>query len=578
VSEYTNVSYSSLRSINRLFMRAFRAPLKSVKWDLIAKTSKWFLDSMAPDGEAIDYGDSWSKRGWGSLDPINVLFWEELIGVKAQLSVPVDACKAADYFANKWYAVGLDNPWDLETYWARDWSAITAQCPRTSRAFGSVLRTFFPKGGMGLLRTYLTGATTQAKLAGSGRFAQADQSFLSVSAVPNTNPHRELDFGGLIWSAFGNRLLADWGYGDIASTKSSSGEVSLYDTTENMDFVASGANTLVVPDARDDGEAGTDMSQIKGYAGKITAVAVSGYGGFRLDGSLPYGSTDEDGWMKYFDRWTFAIGGGHYMVIDSFALKDSRPASKVYENWMARSVAPIITSVSPSTAAKAGGTVISIVGDNFAGLTGKSVLINGVACVKYAVVTNQLLRCVVPPSSVTGTAKITLVVNGAKTEDSARLKYGAVAATGSFILPTASPCDARDIANVSVGLSGTNAVLLRPSCSMLANQASESIGRIAGTSLRGGRFYLQSGVESLINRTNNLEQRKIFRFVPNVAVRNDIRVFTLVSGTSEAKLPASSVVKVSCSGKVCFDVIVGAKKRRLTLTPVGGRYEISSFY
>ena len=41
--------------------------------------------------------------------------------------------------------------------------------------------------------------------------------FLALQARPNSFSHSEVDFGTLVWSAWGARLLADFGYGTIAT-------------------------------------------------------------------------------------------------------------------------------------------------------------------------------------------------------------------------------------------------------------------------------------------------------------------------------------------------------------------------
>ena len=66
-------------------------------------------------------------------------------------------------------------------------------------------------GGWGSLRIGKAGAVTYSDLrpASPSRFRQADQVVVAVSAIPNTSPHTELDFGTIIWTAFGNRLIWD---------------------------------------------------------------------------------------------------------------------------------------------------------------------------------------------------------------------------------------------------------------------------------------------------------------------------------------------------------------------------------
>ena len=350
VIEYTNVSYSSLREINNLMMQGFGIPLDSVNWGRTQKTADWYLDSMAPDGAMVDFGDSWDKLGWYTLDPLHMLLWEEMTGAKAVGTVTPDACKVKEYFSNKWFQKGLDDPWSIQPSMARDWIQLVADCDVTGQAGTHV--SLFEDAITGSLRQYLPGTSTFAQQNGL-KYKQADQTYLAVSGVPNDFPHRELDFGALVWSAYGNRLLYDFSYGDIAKTAQGRPYLINDDNgTLLYDNLALGANTLVIEDATQSGYSGgkydndtINSSQIYGERGTLEAVTFSGYDGLRLDSKAVYGANDDElGWLRYFDRWMLSLDDGNFLVIDAFAVKDERPAANVQEYWHTAATAELAES------------------------------------------------------------------------------------------------------------------------------------------------------------------------------------------------------------------------------------------
>jgi cytochrome c peroxidase len=338
IVEYTNVSYSNLREINNLVMQAFGQPLESVAWERIAKTSNWYLNFMAPDGQMVDFGDSWAKRGWSTLDPLHMLLWQEMIGQESIGNVNIDPCIAHEYFSNKWFYRGMDDPWSVQPSMARDWISLVNQCQQ--QVSNSTQISLFEQAQTGALRTFLPGATELAKQ-NNLRFAQADQTFLAVSAVPNDFPHRELDFGGLIWSAYGNRLLYDFGYGEISKAAQKRPYLIKDGDLQLFDNLALGANTLVVEDATQSGYSQgnynndtINTSQIYAERGKIEQTSFGDYKALHLNALNVYGANNSElGWLRYFDRWLIALADGNYLVIDAFAVKEDRGTANVQEYW-----------------------------------------------------------------------------------------------------------------------------------------------------------------------------------------------------------------------------------------------------
>ncbi len=322
---YTSVSFLNLLELNALVMPAFGAPLESVRWDRLKLTADWMLDFIAPDGQTVDFGDSWAKRGWGDFSALYMHLSDEIVAGEVGTA---DPCFVRRYFQNKYYDWGLRDPWSVNPVLAQDWFALAEACPAESLV-GDVEVSIYPFGGWGGIRTWQVGATPMGQEATDVelRYAQADQTFVAVSAVPSEFEHTELDFGTLVWTAYGSRLLWDSGYGSIGD---------VYSTTPDYppDNNPTGHNTLVIPEALLDGDPSTNTSQVDDVAGTIEAVTDLGLSGLHLDGALPYGQNDPDlGWLEQFDRWLLHLDGGQFLVIDSFLLREERGEAMVEERW-----------------------------------------------------------------------------------------------------------------------------------------------------------------------------------------------------------------------------------------------------
>jgi hypothetical protein len=151
---------------------------------------------------------------------------------------------------------------------------------------------------------------------------------LAISAIPNSTPHTELDFGTVIWIAFGNRLIWDFGYGDLTSDR------YLTAPDHNPDQNPTGHSTLVIPEAYRDGDTSTNTSQISGRDGTIQTITVDGHSLMLLDGSQVYGRDDpEYGWMEHFERRVLALESGHMILIDDFKVRSDRGTAAVAEYW-----------------------------------------------------------------------------------------------------------------------------------------------------------------------------------------------------------------------------------------------------
>lgn len=225
--------------VNNLLMGSFGQPNHAVKWGLMGeKTVSWMNENIASDGKFVDFGDVWARKGYANLYLMDMMYWEELVGLKPYGSVQADECQLEDYFANSYYLQAFYDPWAASSHYARDFYSLVSQCQRNQIPAKSLI---YPDYQLGTLRRFLPGSTNTAQEVTSDaiRNRLADQTFLAANAVDNSLPHREVDFGGIIWSAYGNRLLSDWGYGEISKS------YKIFDVVgANGHYVASNEHTL----------------------------------------------------------------------------------------------------------------------------------------------------------------------------------------------------------------------------------------------------------------------------------------------------------------------------------------------
>lgn len=215
---YLGVSISASLEINKLLMASFGQPNHAVKWGLMGeKTTGWMLESIASDGRFADFGDSWARAGYSDMYIMDLLYWKELVGLAPYNSVIADSCLLEEYFASSYYSHAFYDPWKASDNYARDFYTLTQQCQRSDVVTKTLI---YPDYQIGTVRSYLPGATVTAQdiTTNNIRNSLADQTFLAANAVDNSLSHREVDFAGIIWTAYGNRLLSDWGYGELSKS------------------------------------------------------------------------------------------------------------------------------------------------------------------------------------------------------------------------------------------------------------------------------------------------------------------------------------------------------------------------
>ena len=139
-----------------------------------------------------------------------------------------------------------------------------------------------------------------------------------------------MDFATFIWSAWGTRLISEYGYGTIATA------VGPWDTRryEYIDNNPAGHNTLVVREAFKDAEEKINFSQLHLAVGSLDYSRAGVDPGesqcLELDGSIPYGASRKDGWLDLMRRYVCPLSDGTFVLIDLLAVKRNRSALHIY--------------------------------------------------------------------------------------------------------------------------------------------------------------------------------------------------------------------------------------------------------
>lgn len=133
-----------------------------------------------------------------------------------------------------------------------------------------------------------------------------------------------MDFGTFTWSAWGVRLISEYGYGTIATA------VGQWDSRryQYIDNNPAGHNTVVIREAFKDGET-INFSQLHWAVGQIsTAATMTDEIGpcVELDGSVPYGADRPDGWMQIMRRYACPLADGSFVLVDVLQVKKDRTA------------------------------------------------------------------------------------------------------------------------------------------------------------------------------------------------------------------------------------------------------------
>jgi hypothetical protein len=524
-SSYLSTSYAPMISMHLLLQASFGEILHSFNWySAAANLPQWALDNMAPDGTLVDFGDAWADLGYGHIVPLVLALHEEVLGFSSSGSGAPDACQMQLYFMNAYHGNGFSDPWSLPVAIARDWNSISGACGSGVNANSTI--NVYPDYGQGIIRSFVPGASTAAQSATATNpyTRQADQTFITVNAVRNDINHREMDFGALIWTAYGNRLLFDFGYGQIVRNYFE------YDVFQRMggemnnqiDY-ALAANKLVVPSAFSTLSQGWPWerqfytAEPYGTAGKISLQTIDGFDVVLADGTDVLGGSSPaymhrpaaTGPLEYYYRWLVPIENGNFLVIDAFKAHPGKE-SKIQEFWLTND-------------------------DNGAN--------NALCGTPLAQFSSDVRLTLQASDTVLLEPVCAQVPSGTQSETTGRMK-------GIALHPGRFHIDVPDFL---------------PDDPEFQSAALETRDGVAILKMR--------------NRTGGDDRKKLFRWVPDSAVSEDARVFLLQAATAKTGgLVAASTIKVTqnCTAQqACFNVMVGNNTRKITLTKNNGRYQLT---
>ncbi|KYQ91586.1 serine/threonine protein kinase [Tieghemostelium lacteum] len=326
LAHYAAMNIDNVIEIEFLIQYVLGVHVTQVNWDNFkSKSADWVMDNILTDSMTLDFGDSHATQ-YGALTPLFSWYIDEILGNAAKGSTQVDPCKMLRFWMNHYWYGGMDSGFDLhQVVVARNFSALVASCSTLSDRTG-----IYTIGGGGVFKKRL--APTPSGVPLYSRQNQIPFSSFAMQAKYNGYPHAEADFGGIVYSAFGARVIADMSYGTIAKT----------DKALQIDNGAAGANTLVIEDAWDSSNPTIiNRSQFSPVRGTIALKSFNSgtttYEYFELDGSNVYGRNQTTGgWLKRFKRYGISMPDGHYIMIDSITKKDGvasiRPSEYFYSN------------------------------------------------------------------------------------------------------------------------------------------------------------------------------------------------------------------------------------------------------
>ena len=330
VAMYSFMSITGLVGISAMQRASFGFVPNAVDADALAKLVEYHLASMSTDAYTVPFGDSHKKRGWGDFSTLQAAVASEIIGRPATSTL--SPCGAKEYSASLYGSGGLyEDPWRISPeLLTLNLTKLVASCnAAATQPLGGTIQRIFSEGGYASMRIPLLPPGDTLPCFGSGNSelcvknkpSLADNipySFLALQARPNSYPHSEVDFGTFTWSAWGVRLISEYGYGTIATAV---GEWD-FRRYKYIDNNPAGHNTVVIREAFD-GDT-INLSQLHRAVGTIAAVDISGSQCVELDGSVPYGAARPDGWLEIMRRYACPMSDGSFVLMDVLQVKKDR--------------------------------------------------------------------------------------------------------------------------------------------------------------------------------------------------------------------------------------------------------------
>ena len=530
VCQYSIMSLNSQLAIAVLYARAFGEVWGSINTDRLSKGAQWQLDSYDTAGYAIDFGDSHACRGTSTPTLFAAYSAEIVATVSANVAATVDPCLVRRWAALAYY-VTVHDPWQFwPTLVAHDWATAVAQCtinganPGANPLGAARLDVYEAYGAFTIPLLVECSTASAAKFGctnalGPPKLKDAEvYAHLALQARPNAWPHSEVDFGTFKWTAWGQHLIGEFGYGTIGKA------VDRFDARRlaEMDNSPVGHNTIIIREAYYGNSDEINFSQLSYVAGTIKKLMLEQVDLLcaRLDGSEIYGASRTNGWFQRMIRWTCAIGTGSFIIIDSFATQAGRLPQSIY--------GAAYGGPSFAEEARGAGAQDEVLVDNYFHT----------------------------PSWLQGQ-----VIDGWTAEAMAFERSKAP-----------SRCSHTDVELVG-GFNASRAVL-RSRCGLESNTVGDAVGHLNAWSKLGGRF-IYDGLVSSPDRwgVKKLHQHR-FRYegMSTVGPAGDIRVFLLTTHVEPADHTPSWIANCS-EDKSCISVCVGTKLYRFNVSLFNSNFD-----
>ena len=521
---------------------------------LLEGAIRFQLASLAGDGRMVDFGDSHALAGY-SPRTLELAAARRIVLDERGAPLAMTPCQARELCAGMYGSFGIYvDPWRISPVLATlsaELAMLAANCTAAAPAepLGSATVTAFLDGGFAALRVPLMAARPNRSapppcFAPNGGRAEpfcidrampslADAipySLLALNGRPSSFIKSEIDFGTVTWSAWGSRLLSEFGYGTIATTQGG-------DDTRRMAWLdnnPAGHNTLIVREAfqsaaRGDSEDEINFSQFNFVAGQMRVVNVSrggdggggaggggeggGGGGERdggadacvlMDGSDVYGAARPNGWLEVMRRYACPLSEGDtpaFMLLDVLQVKANR--TRLTLDGAGRG-GPAYTEATPAHAA---------------------------------------LHC--EEFFHTETAAV-LATDGSGSPIGQELPFDTEAN------PRSSRCGHVDVSTLGADAAS---VLLRPRCGLGEHREPDGVASISGfASTGGGGRFVVDGLVTAPDRwlTAHSYKKRRFRFVTEAptGVGGDVRAFVLAPAAAHNRSAPPVVRLASCTAAI----------------------------
>lgn len=240
---YSYMSVEDAVELSELQRSAFGVPPRAIveSIPLIERAINFQLESLSGDGRMIDFGDSHAVAGY-SPRTLELAALRRIVHNNESEPLMISSCQARELCAGMYGSFGIYvDPWRITPALAPmsgELSTLAASCTLDDpgEPLGGATEFVFLNGQFASLRLPLMSSSNASSPPpcfepndeGTAPFciqptlpSLADEipySKLALNARPSSFIKSELDFGTVTWSAWGARLLSEFGYGTIATT------------------------------------------------------------------------------------------------------------------------------------------------------------------------------------------------------------------------------------------------------------------------------------------------------------------------------------------------------------------------